>query len=257
MPQYHHEDPFIDTEINHAYNLSGFRLTPIHTCEAYEEMQMSPHQYPIDDISVQESWRIFRIISEFVDGIEALSTIYPAVSVFGSSSVKETDPVYNVGRDLGRMLVEAGFSVITGGGPGVMEAANRGASEAHGKSVGLCIELPKEQAANPYANIKVSFRYFFVRKVMFVKYAVAYVILPGGFGTMDELFEALTLIQTHRIKPFPVIMLEKDYWKDLVSWLKNTMLKKYSHIDQDALNLFQITDDPKVAVDIIKRTVIV
>jgi uncharacterized protein (TIGR00730 family) len=215
------------------------------------------HQYPIDDINVQESWRIFRIISEFVDGIEALSTIYPAVSVFGSSSVKESDPVYNVGRELGRMLVEAGFSVITGGGPGVMEAANRGASEAHGKSVGVCIELPKEQAANPYANIKVSFRYFFVRKVMFVKYAVAYVILPGGFGTMDELFESLTLIQTHRIKPFPVIMLGKDYWKDLVSWMRNTMLKKHSHIDPDSLNLFQITDDPKVAVETIKRTVIV
>ncbi len=218
---------------------------------------MFQQQYAIDDFSVQESWRIFRIISEFVDGIEALSAIYPAISVFGSSSVNESDQVYGVARDLGRMLVEAGFSVITGGGPGVMEAANRGASEAHGKSIGLCIELPKEQAANPYTNIKVSFRYFFVRKVMFVKYAVAYVILPGGFGTMDELFEALTLIQTHRIKPFPVIMLGKDYWKDLVSWIRKTMLKKHAHIDPTDLDLFQITDDPKIAVDTIKRIVIV
>jgi uncharacterized protein (TIGR00730 family) len=218
---------------------------------------MTLNQYPIDDISVQESWRIFRIISEFVDGIEALSNIYPAVSVFGSSSVRESDPVYEVAREVGRLLVEADFSVVTGGGPGVMEAANRGAAEAHGKSVGLCIELPKEQAANPYSNIKVSFRYFFVRKVMFVKYAVAYIILPGGFGTMDELFEAVTLIQTHRIKPFPVIMLGKEYWKDLVAWITKTMMKKHGHIDTDALELLQIEDVPKVAVDTIKRIVIV
>jgi len=223
-----------------------------------KETYMSQHyQYPIDEISVQESWRIFRIISEFVDGIEALSEIYPAVSVFGSSSVKENDPVYDLAREAGRLLAEAGFAVITGGGPGVMEAANRGASEAHGKSVGVCIELPKEQAANPYTNIRVSFRYFFVRKVMFVKYAVAYVILPGGFGTMDELFEALTLIQTQRIKPFPVILLGKDYWKDLISWMRKTMLTKHGHVDPQDLDLFQIMDDPKAAVDAIKRIVIV
>jgi uncharacterized protein (TIGR00730 family) len=218
---------------------------------------MPERQYIIDDFSVQESWRIFRIISEFVDGIESLADIHPAVSVFGSSRISEADPVYDMGRRLGRLLVENGFSVITGGGPGAMEAANRGASEAGGKSVGLSIQLPKEQATNPYANIKLNFRYFFVRKVMFVKYAMAYVILPGGFGTMDELFEALTLIQTHRIRPFPVIMLGKDYWKDLISWMKKTMLVKHPMIDPDDLDLIKVTDEPEVAVQTIKRIVIV
>jgi uncharacterized protein (TIGR00730 family) len=218
---------------------------------------MSDKQYVIDEFSVRESWRIFRIISEFVDGFETLSEIYPAVSVFGSASISESDPVYDLGRQVGRLLAEAGFAVITGGGPGAMEAANRGASEANGKSVGLCIQLPKEQASNPYANIKVNFRYFFIRKVMFVKYAVAYVILPGGFGTMDELFESLTLIQTSRIKPFPVIMLGKDYWKDLISWIKKTMLMKHRMIDPDDMDLFQCVDDPVAAVQAIKRIVIV
>jgi uncharacterized protein (TIGR00730 family) len=218
---------------------------------------MNERQYVIDDFSVRESWRIFRIISEFVEGFENLSEIYPAVSVFGSSSITENDPVYQLGRSVGRLLAESGFSVVTGGGPGAMEAANRGAAEAKGKSVGLCIQLPKEQAANPYANIKINFRYFFIRKVMFVKYAVAYVILPGGFGTMDELFEALTLIQTSRIKPFPVILLGKDYWKDLVSWIKKTMLIKHGMICPDDMDLFQCIDDPVAAVAAIKRIVIV
>jgi uncharacterized protein (TIGR00730 family) len=218
---------------------------------------MPERQYLIDDFSVQESWRIFRIISEFVDGIESLSDVHPAVSVFGSARLGEGDPTYEMGRRLGYLLAENGFTVITGGGPGAMEAANRGAAEAKGKSVGLSIQLPKEQAANPYANIKLNFRYFFVRKVMFVKYAVAYVILPGGFGTMDELFESLTLIQTHRIKPFPVVMLGKDYWKDLLSWIKKTMLMKYRMIDPDDLDLFQVADEPEAAVAAIKRIVIV
>ena len=218
---------------------------------------MSERQYVIDDFSVKESWRIFRIISEFVEGFETLSEIYPAVSVFGSASIRENDPVYKMGREVGRLLAESGFSVVTGGGPGAMEATNRGAAEAKGKSVGLCIQLPKEQAANPYANIKIDFRYFFIRKVMFVKYAVAYIILPGGFGTMDELFEALTLIQTNRIKPFPVILLGKDYWKDLVSWIKKTMLIKHGMICPDDMDLFQCIDDPAAAVAAIKRIVIV
>jgi uncharacterized protein (TIGR00730 family) len=218
---------------------------------------MSLKQYPVDELSSHESWRIFRIISELVEGIETLSEVHPAVSVFGSARVRENDPVYNTAHTLGRLLVEGGFNVITGGGPGVMEAANRGAAEAGGKSVGLCIELPKEQEANPYANIKVDFRYFFVRKLMFVKYAVAYVILPGGFGTLDELFEAVTLIQTHRIKPFPVIMLGRDYWKDLISWIRKTVLTKHSLIDADDLNLLQIADDPEAAVAAIRRIVIV
>jgi uncharacterized protein (TIGR00730 family) len=214
-------------------------------------------QYVIDDFSIRESWRIFRIISEFVDGFETMSEIYPAVSVFGSASIRENNPVYDLGRQVGRLLAENGFAVITGGGPGAMEAANRGAMEAGGKSVGLSIQLPREQASNPYTNVKLNFRYFFVRKVMFVKYAMAYVILPGGFGTMDELFEAMTLIQTHRIKPFPVIMLGKDYWKDLVSWIKKTMLGKNRMICPDDLDLFQVTDDPMAAVAAIKRIVIV
>jgi uncharacterized protein (TIGR00730 family) len=218
---------------------------------------MPEKQYVIDDFSVKESWRIFRIISEFVDGFETLSEIYPAVSVFGSARVAETDPVYEIGRQVGRHLAEAGFAVITGGGPGVMEAANRGAAEAGGKSVGLSIHLPKEQASNPYANVRIDFRYFFIRKVMFVKYAVAYIILPGGFGTMDELFEALTLIQTSRIKPFPVILLGKDYWKDLIAWIKKSMLVKHSMIDPDDMDQFQCIDDPAAAVAAIKRIVIV
>jgi len=217
---------------------------------------MPERQYLIDDFSVQESWRIFRIISEFVDAIESLSEVHPGVAVFGSSRTREPDPLYDMGRAVGRLLAQSGFSAITGGGPGAMEAVNRGAAEANGKSVGLCIQLPKEQATNPYANIKVYFRYFFLRKVMFVKHSVAYIILPGGFGTLDELFEALTLIQTHRIRPFPVIMLGKDYWKDLVSWIKKTMLSKHGMIEPDDLDLFKVTDDPEEAVAAIKRIVV-
>lgn len=217
----------------------------------------SDRQYVIDDLNVQESWRIFRIISEFVDGIETLGQISPAVSVFGSARVTEDNPVYELGRRVGRLLAQSGFTVITGGGPGCMEAANRGAREAGGKSVGLLIELPQEQSANPYTTIKVQFRYFFVRKVMFVKYAVAYVILPGGFGTLDELFESLTLIQTMRIKPFPVVLLGKDYWKDLVGWVRKTMLGKHGLIGPKDLDLLQVMDDPQEAVAHIKRIVIV
>ena len=218
---------------------------------------MPEKQYVIDTFNIQESWRLFRIIGEFVDGIEALSDVFPAVSVFGSARVLETDPVYEAARDVGRLLVENGFSVITGGGGGVMEAANRGAAEAEGTSVGLCIQLPKEQTANPYANIRVDFRYFFIRKVMFVKHAIAYVILPGGFGTMDELFEALTLIQTMRIKPFPVILLGKDYWGGLLHWIRDVMLKKHQRIGPEDMNLVQIMDRPEDAVAAIKRIVIV
>ena len=218
---------------------------------------MNDRQYVIDDFNVRDSWRIFRIISEFVDGFETMAEIYPAVSVFGSASITEQSDVYKLGREVGRLLAESGFTVITGGGPGAMEAANRGAFEAGGKSVGLCIQLPKEQAANPYTNVRLNFRYFFVRKVMFVKYAMAYIILPGGFGTMDELFESMTLIQTHRIKPFPVILLGKDYWKDLVTWIKKTMLMKHGMICPDDMDLFQVIDDPAAAVSAIKRIVIV
>ena len=217
---------------------------------------MPDKSYLIDDMSIANSWRIFRIIAELVDGFETLSAIEPAVSVFGSTRCAPDDEVYDIARTTGRLLAESGFSVITGGGPGVMEAANRGAAEAGGKSVGLCIQLPHEQEANKYANIKVDFRYFFIRKVMFVKYAIAYIILPGGFGTMDELFEALTLIQTKRIRPFPVILLGQDYWGDLISWIRKTMLKKHGKISPEDIELFKVLDSPEEAVAYIKKHVI-
>ena len=166
---------------------------------------MIERRYPIDDFTVKESWRLFRIMAEFVDGFETMAEIYPAVSIFGSSRVEPDDPLYEDARTVARLFAEDGFHVITGGGPGLMEAANRGAAEGGAKSVGLNIQLPMEQDVNPHANVVVDFRYFFVRKVMFVKYAQAYVVFPGGFGTLDELFEALTLILTDRIEPFPVI----------------------------------------------------
>ena len=217
---------------------------------------MPEKSYLIDDMNMANSWRIFRIIAEFVDGYESLADIEPAVSVFGSTRCTPDDDVYANALATGRLLAENGFSVITGGGPGVMEAANKGAAEAGGKSVGLCIQLPHEQKANEYANITVDFRYFFVRKVMFVKYAIAYVILPGGFGTMDELFEALTLIQTKRIRPFPVILLGKDYWGDLISWIRKTMLEKHGKISPEDIELFKVLDSPEEAVAYIKKHVI-
>ena len=164
---------------------------------------MDEKQYVIDSFSINESWRMFRIMAEFVEGIETLSKIGNAVTVFGSARVKPDDIYYQKTENLAKLLAQNGFSVITGGGPGIMEAANKGAAEAGGKSVGMNIRLPYEQKPNPYANIHIDYKYFFVRKVMFVKYAVAYVIMPGGFGTMDEFFEALTLIQTRKTKPFP------------------------------------------------------
>lgn len=216
---------------------------------------MARRQYVIDELGIRETWRIFKIIAEFVDAFEELADIEPAVSVFGSSAVGPDSPIYQTGIQVGRLLAENGFSVITGGGPGCMEAANKGAHEAGGKSIGLCIELPKEQAANPYLNLKLEFNYFFVRKVSFVKYAMAYIVLPGGFGTMDELFEALTLIQTQRIKPFPVILMGSDYWQGLRSWIKDTMLSN-GMIAQKDLDLFQVIDDPMEAVATIKRIVV-
>ena len=167
-------------------------------------------QWVIDDFKLEESWRLFKIMGEFVDGVEALHHIGPAVTIFGSARMKPEDPIYKKAVEIASLFVKEKFAVITGGGPGIMEAANRGAKEAGGTSVGLNIELPFEQAPNPYADIQVDFRYFFVRKVMLVKYSLAYIIMPGGFGTLDELFEAVTLIQTERIKSFPVILVGSD-----------------------------------------------
>ncbi len=217
---------------------------------------MVDRQYVINEITVKDSWRMFHIIAEFVEGFEALADSYPSVSFFGSSRVTPTDEVYKKAEHVAQLLAENGFGVITGGGPGVMEAANKGAALGGGKSIGLNIQLPFEQEPNPYTNLSLSFRYFFVRKVMFVKYAVAYVIFPGGFGTMDELFEAVTLIQTHKIKPFPVILVGSSYWKGLLDWIKQVVLKegKISSIDLDIL---QLVDEPEDIIKTIKKTVIV
>jgi uncharacterized protein (TIGR00730 family) len=217
---------------------------------------MEEKQYVIDSLSIEESWRVFRIMAEFVEGIETLSEVHNAVTIFGSARVKPDDIFYQKTENLTRLLTQNGFSVITGGGGGIMEAANKGASEGGGQSVGMNIQLPFEQKPNPYANIHIHYKYFFIRKVMFVKYAVAYVILPGGFGTMDELFEALTLIQTRKIKPFPLILMGREYWQGLIDWLKNTMLKegKISPADMD---LIQVIDEPEEVVKLIKKYVII
>jgi hypothetical protein len=217
---------------------------------------MEEKQYVIDALSINESWRVFRIMAEFVDGIETLSDVNNAVTIFGSARVKPDDIYYQKTENLTRLLVQNGFSVITGGGGGIMEAANKGASEAGGKSVGMNIQLPFEQKPNSYANIHLHYKYFFIRKVMFVKYAVAYVILPGGFGTMDELFEALTLIQTKKIKSFPLILMGSEYWRGLVDWLKKTMLQE-GKISPADLDLIQIVDEPEEVVKLIKKYVII
>jgi uncharacterized protein (TIGR00730 family) len=199
---------------------------------------------------------MFRIMAEFVDGFEALAKYHPAVSIFGSTRIRPGDEVYQKAEQIGKLLAENGFAVITGGGPGVMEAANKGAFSAGGKSIGLNIELPLEQKPNPYTNITLNFRYFFVRKVMFVKYAVAYIVLPGGFGTMDELLESITLIQTQKIKPFPVILVGSEFWKGLLDWVKTVVLKE-GGISPSDLDIFQVVDDPSEILKIIKKTVIV
>jgi uncharacterized protein (TIGR00730 family) len=217
---------------------------------------MDEKQYVVDALSIDESWRIFRIMAEFVEAIETLSRVKHAVSIFGSARTKPDDPYYQKAELLARLLAEKGFAVITGGGPGIMAAANKGAAEAGGQSVGMNIRLPFEQKPNPYANVSIDYKYFFTRKVMFVKYAMAYVVLPGGFGTMDELFEALTLIQTKRIKSFPVILMGSEYWKGLFDWLRKTMLRD-NKISPEDLERFQIIDDPDEAVKHIQKYVIV
>jgi uncharacterized protein (TIGR00730 family) len=216
---------------------------------------MPEKQYLINEMTVRDTWRLFHIMAEFVEGFDALAECHPAVTIFGSTRVKPEDEIYQKAERIGQLLAENGFGVITGGGPGVMEAANKGASLAGGKSIGINIELPLEQAPNPYTNINLTFHYFFVRKVMFIKYAVAYIILPGGFGTMDELFESITLIQTHKIKPFPVILFGSNYWKGLLDWIKEVVLKE-GKISPADLEIFQSVDEPEEIIKIIKKTVI-
>jgi len=213
-------------------------------------------QYIIDDLTKNDTWRMFNILAEFVEGFDVMPEVYPAVTIFGSSRAHPNSLNYKTTENVARLLVKNGFNVISGGGPGVMEAANKGAAEAGGKSVGLHIHLPSEQKPNKYANVRLDFKYFFIRKVIFVKYAVAYIIMPGGFGTLDELFEALTLIQTKRIKFFPVILIDSKYWKGLIDWIKGTLIKEKS-ISESDLEIFNLVDTPEEAVGIIKRRVIV
>ena len=207
----------------------------------------SERRYLIDEINLQDAWRLFKILSEFVEGFDTLATVPPAVTFFGSARVTEGDWEYDTARELASKLASDECAIITGGGPGVMEAANRGAQEANGVSIGLNIEIPFEQLPNPYIDMLISFRYFFVRKVMFVKYSIAFVIMPGGFGTMDELFEALTLIQTHKIKPFPVYMVGRDYWGGLMDWLKTRMLEE-EKISPEDLDILHVVDSHEEVV---------
>jgi hypothetical protein len=204
-------------------------------------------QFPIDDFKSGESWRLFKIMGEFVEGIDTLHNIGPAVSIFGSARTTPESPCYKKAEHIAALFAKAGYGVITGGGGGVMEAANKGAASVDGTSVGLNINLPFEQKPNPYANIGLEFNYFFIRKVMFIKYAQAYIIIPGGFGTLDELFEAITLIQTHRLKPLPIILVGTEYWGGLVEWIKARMLKDKMISPKD-LDIFQVLDDPEEIV---------
>ncbi len=194
-----------------------------------------------------DPWRVLRILSEFVDGFDALAQVPPAVSVFGSARIPEDDPVYRAAREVGAELAQAGFAVMTGGGPGVMEAANRGCYEAGGVSIGCNIELPFEQGMNDYVELGIDFRYFFVRKTMFVKYAEGFVVFPGGYGTFDELFEALTLIQTGKVLNFPVVLFDSDYWSGLVGWLRERVVAE-GKISPEDLDLFKVVDTPAEVV---------
>jgi uncharacterized protein (TIGR00730 family) len=213
-------------------------------------------QFLIDDLKIGEAWRLFKIMGEFVEGIDTLHDLGPAVSIFGSGRTKPDDPDYQRTEQIAALFAKNNFAVITGGGGGIMEAANKGAAEAGGTSVGMNILLPFEQEPNRFANIKLNFKYFFIRKVMFIKYATAYIILPGGFGTLDELFEAVTLIQTHRIKPFPLILVGSDYWNGLINWIKSNLMAEQRISAQD-MEILQIMDDPQEIVKAVQRVVII
>ncbi|MFW6429007.1 MAG: TIGR00730 family Rossman fold protein, partial [Desulfosalsimonas sp.] len=209
-------------------------------------------QHMVEEIKFSESWRLFKILGEFVDGVEALYDLGPAVSIFGSARMTEDNPYYQKAAEIAGMFARNGYAVITGGGGGVMEAANKGAAEEGGTSVGLNIILPMEQTPNQYANVRLEFRYFFVRKFMFVKYAHAYIIMPGGFGTLDELFEAVTLIQTDRIKPLPVILFGKDYWAGLVDWIKSRMVENRMISARD-MDIIHLTENPEEILQIVRQ----
>lgn len=207
-------------------------------------------KYPINDFKTGESWRLFKIMGEFVEGIDSLHKLGPAVSIFGSSRTNCDHPYYIKCENLAKLFAKKGYSVITGGGGGIMEAANKGAAEGGADSVGLNITLPFEQKPNPYATTQIEFKYFFVRKVMFLKYAQAFIIMPGGFGTLDELFETITLIQTQRIRKVPVILVGKDYWGGMIKWVKDQFLKE-KMISKKDLGIFHLLDDPEEIVRVV------
>ena len=207
-----------------------------------------------NEIKTNDSWAIFKIMGEFVNGFEKMSQIGPCVSIFGSARTKSEDKYYKLSVDIAKSVVKSGYGVITGGGPGIMEAANKGASEGKGNSVGLCIELPFEQFDNTYIDRdkKIDFDYFFVRKVVFMKYSQGFVVMPGGFGTLDELFEAITLIQTHKIEKFPIILVGSEFWSGLMEWVENVLLKKSKNISKKDLDLVHIVDSKEEVVNILE-----
>jgi len=206
-----------------------------------------------NDSMYQETWRVFRIMAEFVEGFEELSKLGPAVSIFGSARTPRDHHYYKLAEETAGVLAKMGMAIITGGGPGIMEAANKGARQVGGKSVGLNIELPHEQQSNPFQNLSLSFRYFFARKTMFTKYAHAFVIFPGGFGTMDELFESLTLMQTMRMAKFPVVLMGKEYWEGFLKWINEAMLG-HDYISPEDIDFYSLTDDPQEAAAIIHQS---
>ncbi len=253
--------PDVDVRIQHA----NPDVSPLRT-GATEDEALLNREVPkvprpiVPDLAAfthTDSWRVMRIQGEFVHGINSLANVGAAITVFGSARFPKTHPMYDAARKLGRMLAESGFAVITGGGPGIMEAANRGAYEVGGHSIGCNIELPFEQSGNKYTTVSINFRYFFVRKTMFVKYSNGFVIFPGGFGTLDELFEALTLVQTRKINRFPIVLYCSSYWNGLLEWVKNTQLAEGT-ISPEDLNLLVVTDDleeaRKVIVDCYKTS---
>jgi len=205
-----------------------------------------------DEFTHTDPWRVFRIMGEFVEGFDELATLSRGIAIFGSARTKSDDPDYQAAQETGALLAAKGFAVITGGGPGIMEAANRGAFEAGGLSIGCNIELPFEQKANAYQTLSLTFKYFFVRKMMFVKYSLAFVIFPGGFGTLDELFEALTLIQTKKIRNFPIVLFGTQYWSGMLDWIRAVVLTGGKISEQD-FNIFHITDSPAEVVEIVTR----
>jgi uncharacterized protein (TIGR00730 family) len=237
--------PPVDTSIRSDF--------PAHATEDEKLLALpSRGQTAAADFTRTDPWRVMRIMGEFIEGFDALSGVQRGVTIFGSARTAPDDPQYQAAQEVGRLLAEAGFDVITGAGPGIMEAGNRGAREGGGYSVGCNIELPFEQGHNPYVDTLVNFRYFFVRKTMFIKYSVGYVVFPGGFGTLDELFEAMTLIQTGKLYQFPVILFGRHYWAGLIRWLETRVLGE-GKISPGDVDLMLLTDDPKEAVDAIAR----